>query len=135
MKEQELFDYLKRAYYPDLEKSEGTFDTFDCVSREFEMYVELKSRLTHYPTLLLERKKYNALMQHAENLSYQAWYINNTPEGIYGFNLSHMAEPVWETKWLPKTTEFGDRGKIDKEVTFLDVNTATIQVSFPQTLV
>lgn len=135
MKEQELFDYLKDNLYPDLEKSEGTFDTFDCTSKEFEMYVELKSRLTHYPTLLLERKKYNALIQHAENLSYTAWYINNTPEGIFGFNLSHMTEPTWETKWLPKTTEFGDRGKVDKEVAFLDTTAATVQVSLPRSIV
>ena len=30
MKEQELFDYLKGTHFPDLEKSEGVYDSFDC---------------------------------------------------------------------------------------------------------
>ena len=29
MKEAELFDYLKDKHFPDLEKSEGAFDSFD----------------------------------------------------------------------------------------------------------
>jgi len=130
MKEKELFDWLKGSVYPDLEKSEGEFDTFDCKSDSFKHYIELKSRLTHYNTLLLEKKKYDALVGRAHYLGYQPWYINNTPQGIYGFNLGVIDEPEWETKWLPKTTEFGDKGKMDKLVTFLDISTATVQVSF-----
>jgi hypothetical protein len=135
MKEQQLFEFLKENYYPDLEKSEGQFDVFDCSSAEHKMYIELKSRLTHYPDLLLEKKKYDAVTDKAFNLGYTPWYINSTPQGVYGFNLAHLLAPAWEKKWLPKTTEFGDRGKMDKEVIFLDVKTATIQVSFPIGLV
>ena len=31
MKEQELFDYLKADLYPDLEKSVGIYDAFECI--------------------------------------------------------------------------------------------------------
>jgi hypothetical protein len=42
MKEKELFDYLKENKFPDLVKSEGTYDTFDCISDEAGFYIELK---------------------------------------------------------------------------------------------
>ncbi len=45
-------DYLKEFYYPDLEKSEE-FDNWDCISLEHKMFIELKSRKTHYPDLLI----------------------------------------------------------------------------------
>lgn len=130
MKEQELFEHLQENYYPDLVRSQGTYDTFDCRSDDMQMYIELKSRLTHYPTLLLERKKYEAITDMAHRLNYQAWYFNNTPQGIYGFNLSSLPIPKWEVKWLPKTTEFGDRGNIDKEVTFLNTAAADVKQVF-----
>lgn len=128
MKEQELFDWLKENNYPDLVKSEGTYDTFDCLSDEFRFYIELKSRLTHYPDLLLERKKFMAVTQKAEELGYIPWYINSTPVGIFGFRLDSLNNIQWEIKWLPKTTEFVDKGKIDKEVTFLDTAKADFAI-------
>ncbi len=54
MKEQELFDWLKAGHYSDLEKSSKEYDGFDCTSGHYKMFIELKSRNTHYDTLLLE---------------------------------------------------------------------------------
>jgi hypothetical protein len=34
VKEQELFDYLKEKHFPDLEKSEGAYDSFDCTTND-----------------------------------------------------------------------------------------------------
>ena len=62
MKEQELFDYLKDSHFPDLTKSEGVFDSFDCSSTAKGIYVELKCRHTHYPDLLIEKSKYDRLI-------------------------------------------------------------------------
>ena len=61
LKEPELLDYLKEFYYPDLEKSEE-FDNWDCISLEHKMFIELKSRKTHYPDLLIEESKYQGLL-------------------------------------------------------------------------
>jgi hypothetical protein len=82
LKEPELFDYLKEFHYSDLEKSDE-FDTWDCVSLEHKMFIELKSRKTHYPELLIEEMKYQALVEAAGMRSLQPWYINATPEGIW----------------------------------------------------
>ena len=109
---------------PDLEHSPNEFDGFDCVTDEFKMFIELKSRNTHYDTLLLEKKKYdkkdlNFLNRKADELGLKAWYINSTPEGVWSFLLSGIEDFVWEEKWLPVTTEFANKSKLMKEVTFL----------------
>ena len=122
MKEQELFDWLKAGHYSDLEKSSNEYDGFDCTSSRFKMFIELKSRLTHYDTLLLERKKFDFLVVTAEVLDYQPWYINSTPLGVWAFPLNSVVKDLeWVDKWLPTTTEFQDKSKTTKSVTFLPV--------------
>jgi hypothetical protein len=118
VKEQELFLWLK-SQMPDLEHSENEYDGFDCVTQEFKMFIELKSRNTHYDTLLLEKKKYDFLVGKANELGLKAWYINSTPDGVWSFLLSDVENLVWEEKWLPVTTEFANKSKMMKEVTFL----------------
>lgn len=122
MIEAELFDYLKDKHFPDLEKSEGTFDHFDCTTIEKNLYIELKCRHTHYPDLLIEQKKYRRLMNEAGSLI--PYYINSTPEGVYAFDLSRVPEPSWSEKWMPITTEFADTRKIMKLVGFLHLDYA-----------
>jgi hypothetical protein len=77
VKEQELFDYLKGTHFPDLEKSEGVYDSFDCSTNEKNLYIELKCRHTHYPDLLIEEMKYRRLINQAGSLT--PYYINSTP--------------------------------------------------------
>lgn len=117
-KEPQLFDYLKENYYSDLEKSEE-FDNWDCISLEAKMFIELKSRKTHYPDLLIEESKYQGLILAAGIRSLTPWYINSTPAGVWGFNLTDIPQPKWEEKWLPITTEFENRTKRTKLVGFL----------------
>lgn len=120
LKEPELFDYLKEFHYSDLEKSDE-FDTWDCVSLEHKMFIELKSRKTHYAELLIEEMKYQALVMAAGMRSLTPWYINATPEGIWGFNLATLPAPTWADKWLPNTTEFSNKSSRNKLVGFFKV--------------
>ena len=122
MKEQELFDHLKGSHFPDLAKSEGTYDSFDCISEEKKYYIELKCRHTHYPDLLIERSKYLRLVDEAGFRVLTPWYINSTPEGIWGFDLSRVPEPAWEERWMPTTTEFANTSKKTKIVGFLHLD-------------
>lgn len=124
MNEQELFDHLKGGWYPDLVKSEGQFDSFDCISEHNKQYIELKCRHTHYPDLLIERSKYVRLVCEAQELSLDPWYINSTPEGIYAFDLTRVPEPDWTSRWMPETTEFASNKKIIKVVGFLHLDYA-----------
>lgn len=124
MKELELFDYLKDKLYPDLVKSEGEYDSFDCISESTKSYIELKCRNTHYLTLLIEFAKYTHLIDNANALEYTPYYVNSTPIAIYSFDLSVLPEPVWEEKWLPSTTEFTNKSNRTKLVGFLSIERA-----------
>ena len=119
--EPELFAYLKEFYYPDLRKSTGEYDSYDCISDNNKLYIELKSRNTHYDDLLIEKMKYDAICEAATAIKYKPYYINSTPEGIWSFNITDMPEPVWEERWLPQNTEFSARGNKTKVVGYLHI--------------
>ena len=124
MKEAELFDYLKADLYPDLERSPGIYDSFDCISRIAGHYIELKCRNTHYPTLLIEEMKYRKLITQSAERDLVPYYINSTPQGVYSFDLMDLPEPEWVNHWMPATTEFSRSQKITKLVGYLDINEA-----------
>ena len=124
MVEQELFDYLRFSLYPDLEKSVGIFDSFDCVSNKAGHYIELKCRRTHYPTLLIEEMKYRKLITQAAERDLIPFYINSTPEGIFSFDLMDLPEPEWVTHRMPATTDFSRNNKIDKLVGYFPIEEA-----------
>jgi hypothetical protein len=120
MKEKELMEWLRQGI-PDLTKSPNETDGYDCISEDFKLYIELKSRNKHYDTLILEKQKFDSLTRVAKMKGLTAWYINYTPEGIWAFLLDSSNQFAWEDKWLPATTEFGGSNKKMKLVTFLDV--------------
>lgn len=124
MNEQLLFDFLKSDYYPDLERSIGIYDSFDCISAKAGHYIELKCRRTHYPTLLIEEMKYRKLITQAAERDLIPFYINSTPEGIFSFDLMDLPEPEWVTHRMPATTDFSRNNKIDKLVGYFPLEEA-----------
>ncbi len=110
--------------YPDLQKSEGIYDSFDCISRDSNAYIELKCRNTHYPTLLIEEFKYRKLITQAAERDLNPFYINSTPEGVFSFDLMDVAEPEWLNHWMPATTEFSRSNKVSKLVGYLPIEEA-----------
>lgn len=126
MRETELFDYLRSSLYPDLEKSIGIYDAFDCISQMAGHYIELKCRHTHYPTLLIEEMKYRKLITQAAERNLIPFYINSTPQGIFSFDLMDLAEPEWFTHRMPQTTEFSRNHKVDKLVGYLPIEEAIV---------
>ena len=124
MKELELFEYLKADLYPDLEKSVGIYDAFDCISVQAGHYIELKCRHTHYPTLLIEEMKYRKLITQAAERDLIPFYINSTPIGVFSFDLMDVPEPEWLSHWMPATTEFSRSNKVSKLVGYLPIEEA-----------
>lgn len=85
--------------------------------------IEAKIRDTHYPTLLLEKIKYDALIGKATELSSSKYtckimYLCTTPNGSYYFDL-HKIEPIWikEMHWASTTDK--SKGKVLKDVFYL----------------
>ena len=121
MNELLLFDFLKLNLYPDLERSPGIYDSFDCISEKAGHYIELKCRNTHYPTLLIEEMKYRKLITQSAERDLIPYYINSTPKGVYSFDLMDIAEPEWVTQRMPATSEFSNKSKVNKLVGYLDI--------------
>ena len=114
MNENDLFNYIRDCLYPDLVKARNQMSRWDCYSPMFRHRIELKCRRTHYDTLLLEKKKYDAMIMEAIKNDDIPMYINSTPKGVYSFDLLEI-EPEWEIKHLSVTTEFASNATIDKQ--------------------
>ena len=121
--EAELFNYIKGRYLEDLVKSADQYDYHDCTSTLYRLHIELKCRHRHYDELLIEQDKYKALIAHAQELGFTPFYVNETHQVIYDFNLLKITVK-WTTKKLPAKTEFDDQGLIDKTVALLPVSQA-----------
>ena len=121
--EQELFNYIKGKYLEDLTKTTDQYEYHDATSTLYKLHIELKCRHTHYDNLLLERDKYDALMQQAQRLGFTPIYVNATPKGIYAFNL-YKTTIKWTVKKLPAKTEFDSQGQVDKTVALLPISEA-----------
>ncbi|CAB4154230.1 hypothetical protein UFOVP637_52, partial [uncultured Caudovirales phage] len=65
MSELELFEILRKNLLPDLKKSDKQFSRFDCESSAAKLHIELKCRRTHYDDLLIEKKKFDAIVERA----------------------------------------------------------------------
>jgi hypothetical protein len=120
--EQELFNYIKERYLEDLVKSDHTYEYLDATSHGYRLSIELKCRHTHYNELILEKDKYESLLQQANALGFTPFYINSTPQGIYAFNLRKI-KVTWTTKRLPAST-FNKGPEIDKEIALLHIDEA-----------
>ena len=120
MNEEQFFTKLK-VIIPDLVKSENKFSSFDCTSEQLGAYIELKSRRTHYNTLLIEYSKYARLLEEASTKRLIPAYFNSTPKGAWGFNLLTIDVQFSEKDNLPKTTDFEDTDKVTKIVGFLPI--------------
>jgi hypothetical protein len=123
MSELQLFQFLQTHYLRDLKKSDNQFERNDCVSHQARLVIELKCRRTHYEDLLIEKKKFDALVSQAKGLTYSAAYINSTPRGIYGWNLSLLTID-WQQEQMPATTDFDNGSKVSKIVGFLPISKA-----------
>lgn len=123
-KESELFAFVKENFLPDLKMSEVKYSRYDCYSEAYGMDIELKCRRAHYDDLIIERSKHDALLERAIKFGTRAVYINSTPLGVWAFYISRT-RIKWEERDLPRNTDFGDQGKIKKEIGYLNIHEGT----------
>jgi len=123
--EQELFDWLKDNVYPDLLVAKNPMSRWDCYSPNTRHRIELKCRDKHYPDLLVEKKKYDAVVRKCNDNLDVPVYINSTPKGVFRFNMLHH-DGFWEVRGMPKTTQFANNNFIAKEVGYFNVDQADI---------
>tara|TARA_R110001583_G_scaffold23353_4_gene86403 strand:+ start:16835 stop:17242 length:408 start_codon:yes stop_codon:yes gene_type:complete len=124
-KETELFKAIKINIVLDLEESQDTFAHYDCYSTLHNIDIELKCRRSHYDDLLIERKKFKALIDRSKKFGTHPVYINSTPKGVWSFRLLDLKEPQWEGRTMPKDTDFNSIDLIVKEVGYYNINQGT----------
>lgn len=120
--ETELYKILKDSYYPDLLLAGETYSPSDCYSADFEIYIELKCRQTHYDELMIEKLKHDRLKQEADMRGFIPIYICSTPNGIWEFNLDTTKIDWVEQANLPATTQFDNKDRVNKVVGFLPIS-------------
>lgn len=125
MNEASLMEFLREYEYPDLIPSINPVSRWDCYSPSRNHRIELKCRSKHYDEMIIERKKYDAIMDIVRDSLEIPVYINSTPEGIFRWNLKSIAYK-WFTKDLRKTTHFSNNLRISKEIAMLPVVDAEI---------
>jgi hypothetical protein len=123
--EKKLFEELKKLI-PDLEKTSDEYDYSDAFSISKKLRAELKCRGKSYDTLLIEKYKWDKLIESSEK---NVYYINSTPDGVYIFDVKKQPIPIWEVQKHNKTTMFRDNEKIDKVVGFYNITTQSINIT------
>ena len=123
MQEKELYKWLKSHYVDDLVLSSSEFSIYDCYSVKYRSIFELKSRDTHYDTLMIEQPKFSKLVELAKSKKCNAFYVCYTPEGVYSFNLLKI-RPKFSTFILPSSSYNWNAYKKEKIVAMLRVSEA-----------
>ena len=89
------------------------------------MQIELKCRRRHYDDLMIERSKWDRLLQESKTNDTRSIYLNSTPNGVWAFDLNHIdkvGNMVWSFKTLPAKTHW-DKGQTKrKEVSYLHIS-------------
>ena len=119
--ESDLFNQIKHSNYVDLIRSEHKMSRWDCYSSYFNHRIELKCRGAHYDALLIEKSKYDYMIDKAHENLEVPMYICSTPKGIYCFNLLKI-EPKWFVQKHNKTTQFENTTKIEKMVSNISIH-------------
>lgn len=119
MNEQKLFQLLKLNLFPDLQSTDE-YNPTDAFSLHYSLTIELKCRYRHFDTLLIEKSKYEALIEKSN-----CRYINSTPLGIYSWDLHKIKTPTWFSHLMPASTQFETYNQhIMKTVGYLHINDA-----------
>ena len=117
MTEEILFNKLK-SIIPDLQ-NRHPLSYRDGYSPKYDLSIELKCRKEHYKLLLIEKIKWDKLIEHPN-----VRYINSTPSGIYSFKLKTIDAPEWVNKMLPAQTEFANKEMVNKKIGLLNIEQA-----------
>lgn len=120
MNEQELYNKIITIprYSTLVRNSTNQFDIIDWYLPEpYNEHYEGKARTEDYFTSLIERPKFDYLMQQKK-----PFYISAHPSHIYIYDLKEY--PIeylfWRWEWLPETTEFGRTKLVLKNVAYLN---------------
>tara|TARA_R110002153_G_scaffold129198_1_gene277848 strand:- start:457 stop:873 length:417 start_codon:yes stop_codon:yes gene_type:complete len=106
--------------------SGGAYEHYDAEGKTpkgSHCVIEMKFRQTYYDTKMLEKFKYDALMNLSSDIT--KLYFVNDPKGNYLFWLNKLKMPPIVSKYCPDTTLWTKK-RTNKDVYMLDESQATI---------
>jgi len=106
----------------EVSKDYDHYDAIGLTPKGLKCVIEMKFRNDYYEDKMLEKKKYDKLMQMYD---YVKIYFVNDAKGNYFFWLDEMVMPEVKTMRLPKQTLW-DKTRIEKEIYLLPESKATI---------
>ncbi len=109
----------------ELEWCGGGYEHYDAVGRTpkgYECVMEMKFRNKYYEKKLLEKYKYDQLMNMPEDLV--KLYFINDPKGNYLYWLNNIKMPAAQEMWCPDTTLWNNK-KVKKLCYLLEENDAS----------
>lgn len=119
--EKEKIDYLNNLGW-NLEPSLDDYDVYDAFGETpagSKCWIEMKFRNDYWDSKMLEKKKYDSLME-LEGIKF--YYVNDNKAEYY-FNLSDIKMPPVVQRYCPSTTLWNKR-KERKEVYLLEESLA-----------
>ena len=124
-RERLLYERLALLIGQELEFSDDQFSKYDVIDHTRELVGELKCRDSKYKRsyedFLIEKDKYDFLMEYASKRGYRPLYINEHEGDVWIYALDSIPEPVWRDVMCHAHTHFGAQGaeKKMKQVGFL----------------
>jgi len=109
----------------DLEWTGGEFEHYDArgkTPKGFDCVIEFKLRNAYYPTKIIEKYKYDKLMQ----MDCLKFYYVFDSKGNYLYLLDTLKLPELESMDMQKTTYFKNTNTVNKNVYMLSESQASI---------
>jgi hypothetical protein len=118
LNETQLFELFKKEY-PDIIDLNilNEFSEIDWYIPELNINIEAKCRNKHWPSMYIEENKYKKLIQYEK-----CWYVNSTPEGIFGWDVHKLKNIIFRQKLVTSTQQFGKQEKVFKSISDLPIS-------------
>lgn len=131
MKSAEIYlkDILGSCIDREIVICEDDYSRFDCIDNKKNIY-ELKVRTKHYDEVMIEFDKFSYNLMYVKEFKMNKFlYVVEMKEVGYVFDIKELHEKGydfgWESRDLPKNTEFKDKRTIKKMVGFIHLENAT----------
>ena len=123
MTQTEVIEELN-SRYPTMDKlleTENPFCSYDAINDTY--IVEIKSRSKEYNSWMIERDKFMSNIEKSIETGKAFIYLTEYNGKIMTWNINKLiaseTDFFWQSRPMPKTTEFDNNNTVDKEVGFL----------------
>ena len=123
MRQTEVIEELNSRYatMDKLLETEDPFCSYDAINDTY--IVEIKSRSKEYDSWMIERDKFMSNIEKSIETGKAFIYLTEYNGKIMTWNINKLianeTDFFWQSRLMPKTTEFDNNNTVDKEVGFL----------------